>query len=135
MHQLVCQTCKYSRRESASSHKTPKKTLVAKRTKATLAFADRPLLPHPRDLIGERVGAKGANDDKHTVAPAALPPAPLMESKEIAVALPLAKPRDEAIVCEVLRINLLQLQGVDHLTQTFSARYFVHLCIRNGLRS
>ena len=42
------------------------------------------------------------------------------------------KPREAPITLEVLRINLLQLQSVDHLNQTFSARYFVHLRIRNG---
>ena len=61
-------------------------------------------------------------------APAALPPV----ATPIAAAPTLAKPRSEPIVLEVLRINLLQLQGVDHLTQTFSARYFVHLRIRSG---
>lgn len=44
----------------------------------------------------------------------------------------LARPREQPISLEVLRINLLQLQAVDHLTQTFSARYFVHLRIRDG---
>ena len=44
----------------------------------------------------------------------------------------LAGPRSQPIALEVLRINLLQLRSIDHLAQTFSARYFVHLRIKNG---
>ena len=36
------------------------------------------------------------------------------------------------LTLEVLRINLLQLQAVDHVGQTFTARYMFQFVLRNG---
>ena len=40
--------------------------------------------------------------------------------------------REEPIVLDVLRVNLLQLSNLDQVSQTFSANYFVHLRCING---
>ena len=42
------------------------------------------------------------------------------------------RPRGAAVPIEVLRINLLQLQSIDHMTQTFQARLFFQLRIPRG---
>ena len=53
-------------------------------------------------------------------APAAQPPAVVK------------KPRNGPVVLTVLRVNTLQLLSIDHLAQTFTARYFVPLRIKGG---
>ena len=41
-------------------------------------------------------------------------------------------PRGSAVPMELLRANVLQLQSVDHMTQTFMARLFIQLRIPGG---
>ena len=41
-------------------------------------------------------------------------------------------PRGNPVPIKLLRVNLLQLQMIDQMRQTFQARYFIQLRIENG---
>ena len=43
--------------------------------------------------------------------------------------------REAVVTLEVLRINMLQLQAVDHVGQTFTARYILQFVIRGGVEN
>jgi hypothetical protein len=40
--------------------------------------------------------------------------------------------REDPVQFDVLRINLLQLASIDQISQTFVARYYFHLRIKDG---